>query len=110
MYFNNVKVQSEIVIGIDELNQTINTAAFTVEQVNAQVGPGFDNIVSLRGINYSEDDGGNWMGIDYVQLNPIPQPVFPLDVGQDDDGWPTGDGGVINASFVQENGTINELP
>ena len=76
VYFNNVKVQSEIVIGIDQLNQTINTAAFTVEELNAQVGPGFDNIVTLRGISYSEDDGGNWMGIDYVQLIQVqPAPV-----------------------------------
>jgi hypothetical protein len=32
-------------------------------------GPGFDNVVSLKGINYNADGGGNWMGIDYVQLN-----------------------------------------
>ena len=50
------------------------------------------------------------MGIDYVQLDPISQPVFPLAIGLDDDGWPVGDGGGINASFVQENGTINDLP
>jgi hypothetical protein len=31
------------------------------------LGP--DNIVSLRGINFNADGGGNWMGIDYVQLN-----------------------------------------
>ncbi len=37
--------------------------------MNAQLGPGFDNIVSLRGISYDADGGGNWMGIDYIQLN-----------------------------------------
>ena len=37
--------------------------------VNARTGLGFDNIVSLRGINYNGSGGGNWMGIDYVQLN-----------------------------------------
>jgi len=109
VYFNNVKVQSEIVIGIDELNQTINTAAFTVEQVNAEVGPGYDNIVSLRGINYSEDDGGNWMGIDYVQLSQVLPAPFPWSVGKDDNGWPVGDGGGANTTFVQETGS-NELP
>ena len=49
------------------------------------------------------------MGIDYVELNPIPQPVFPLEIGKDDDGWPEGDGGGANTTFVQETGT-NDLP
>src|SRR5262245_24131369 len=30
--------------------------------------------------------------------------------GKDDNGWPAGDGGGANASFVQENGSINQLP
>ena len=110
VYFNNELVQEEIVIYPEDLDTDFTTPPFTLESVHAKVGPGFDNIITLKGINYGADGGGNWMGIDYVQLNPIPQPVFPLDVGQDDDGWPTGDGGGINASFVQENGTINELP
>jgi hypothetical protein len=47
--------------------------------VNAQLGLGADNIASLRGINYSAAGGGNWMVIDYVQLNPpgaTPPPTF----------------------------------
>jgi len=40
-----------------------------VASVNAQVGLGFDNIVTLKGIDYSANGGGNWMGIDYVRLN-----------------------------------------
>ena len=52
------------------------TPEFSLASVDAQVGPGFDNIVSLRGINYNGDGGGNWMGIDYVQLNPV-TPVTP---------------------------------
>ncbi|MDC0325351.1 hypothetical protein OAM01_01175, partial [bacterium] len=109
VYVNNVQVQSEIVIGVDELNTTYNTAPFTVAQVNAMAGPGFDNIVSLRGINYSEDGGGGWMGFDYVQLSPIVPAPFPWSVGRDDNGWPAGDGGGANATFVQEAG-VNELP
>src|SRR5215475_11721732 len=31
-------------------------------------------------------------------------------VGRDDDGWPMGDGGGPNTSFVQENGSISPLP
>ena len=46
------------------------------------------------------------MGIDYVQLDQdaevIPPPVFPWSVGRDDNGWPVGDGGGPNATFVQE--------
>jgi len=109
VYFNNVLVQEQIVIGIEQLNQTVNTPPFTLAKVNAQVGPGFDNIVSLRGINYNADGGGNWMGIDYVQLNPVVPAPFPWDVGMDDNGWPVGDGGGANASFVQEAG-VNDLP
>ncbi len=109
VYVNNVKVQNEVVIRPEQLNQTINTAPFTVGQVNAGVGPGFDNIVSLRGISYNADGGGNWMGVDYIQLNPVLPAPFPWDVGRDDDGWPAGNGGGANATFVQEAGT-NLLP
>jgi hypothetical protein len=110
VYFNNELVQEEIVIFPENLDTDYTTPPFTLESVGAEVGPGFDNIITLKGINYNGDGGGNWMGIDYIQLDPIPQPVFPLAIGLDDDGWPVGDGGGINASFVQENGTINDLP
>ena len=41
---------------------------------------------------------------------PAPPPVLLWACGKDDDGWPAGDGGGPNASFVQENGTISPLP
>ena len=50
------------------------------------------------------------MGIDYVKLNPVNSSPFPWAVGKNDDGWPLGDGGGPNASFVQENGVLNPLP
>jgi len=109
VYFNNVKVLPEVVVRTEQLNRTISTPPFTLSQVNAQLGPGFDNIVSLRGISYNADGGGNWMGFDYVQLNPVVPAPFPWSVGKDDNGWPIGDGGGVNATFVQEAG-INELP
>lgn len=109
VYVNGVKVQNEIVIRADALNRTIFTAPFTLAQVNAQVGPGPDNIVSLRGINYNADGGGNWMGFDYVRLDPVLPPPFPLDCGMDDNAQPGGVGGGPNTSFVQEAGT-NPLP
>lgn len=110
IYFNGVLIQPEIVIRNEQLDFDYTTAPFTLASVNAGVGPGFDNIVHLKGINYSAEGGGAWMGIDYVALDPMPTPIFPLAIGRDDDGWPTGNGGGENATFVQENGTINELP
>jgi hypothetical protein len=74
------------------------------------MGPGFDNIVSLRGISYSASGGGDSMGIDYVRLSAHPRVTFPWAVGRDDDDWPFGNGGGPNTSFVQENGAINPLP
>jgi hypothetical protein len=69
VYINGILVQTQIVIRAAQLNTPFTTPPFRLDQVNAQTGPGFDNIVSLKGINYNNDGGGNWMGIDYVQLN-----------------------------------------
>jgi hypothetical protein len=69
VYFNGVLVQPEIVIRPAQVNTDYTTPQFSLASVNAQTGPGFDNIVSLRGVNYSADGGGSWMGIDYVQVN-----------------------------------------
>jgi hypothetical protein len=69
VYFNGVLVQPEIVIRPAQIFTDYTTPQFSLTNVNAQLGPGSDNIVSLRGVNYSADGGGNWMGIDYVQLN-----------------------------------------
>lgn len=114
VYFNGVMVQPEIVVRPPQLNVAFKSAQFSLASVNAGVGPGFDNIVTLKGINYDSEGGGNWMGVDYVQLNKetnvIPVAVFPWSVGSDDDGWPVGDGGGANATFVQESGTANALP
>src|SRR5262249_47023149 len=114
IYFNGILVQSQLLIRPAQFGVDYTTPQFTLADVHAQVGPGFDNIVSLKGINYNADGGGNWMGVDYVQLNHptdrIPPPVFPWSVGKDDDGWPVGDGGGTNTTFVQENGVVNPLP
>ena len=110
VYFNGVLVQTQVVIRPAQLGQAITTPRFTAASVNARVGPGFDNIVTLKGINYSASNGGNSIGFDYVQLNPFPHVTFPWAVGRDDNGWPFGDGGGPNTSFVQENGNINPLP
>jgi hypothetical protein len=114
VYFNGVLVQPEILIRTPQLGKDYTTPHFTLSSVNAVIGSGFDNIVTIRGINYSASGGGNRLGIDYVQLNPVttpvPAPVLPWAVGIDDNAWPQGDGGGADTSFVQENGTTNPLP
>jgi hypothetical protein len=110
LYFNDVQLQSEIIVTSADLDFDYTIGPFTLASVNAQTGPGWDNIVTLQGVNHSADGGGAWMGIDYIDLDPVPQPVFPWAVGKADMGWPTGTGGGPNANFVQENGTLNDLP
>ncbi len=69
VYVNNVQVQSEIVIREAQIGQKYDTEPFTLADVNAEVGSGYDNIITLKGVNYNAEGGGNWMGIDYVQLS-----------------------------------------
>ena len=71
VYVNNVLVQPEVVIRPEQLGQTYNTDPFTLAEVNAEVGLGYDNIITLKGVNYNAEGGGNWMGIDYVQLSKV---------------------------------------
>jgi hypothetical protein len=80
VYFNGILVGPEVIIRPAELDIDYTTPLFTLASVGAEIGPGFDNIVSLRGINYNADTGGNWMGIDYVQLDsqPVPEPSSAL--------------------------------
>ncbi len=118
VYFNGLPIQSEIVVRSTNLNTKYITAQFSLASVDAKVGPGFDNIVSLKGVNHNADGGGNWMGFDFVKLeanvvNPTnAPPALPLlwTCGLRDNGWPTGTGGGAKTSFVQENGSINPLP
>ena len=72
VYFNGVLVQTQILIRAAQLDVDYTTPLFSLASVNAQVGPGFDNIVSLKGVSYLAEGGGNWMGIDYVQLTSTP--------------------------------------
>lgn len=76
IYFNGNLVGVETIVRPVDLNVVFTTPQFTLADVNAQIGPGFDNYVELRGINYNASGGGNWMGSDYVALDatPIPEP------------------------------------
>jgi len=114
VYFNGVLVQPQIVIRPPQIDVDYTTPQFTLASVNAEVGPGTDNIVTLRGTAYTGSGGGAWMGIDYVQLNQettaIPSPAYPWGVGRDDGAWTAGTGGGTNATFALGTGTVNALP
>ena len=78
-YGVEVRVNGELVMG--ELLITpalLNTVQTTPEFLAGDVGlaPGADNILELTGINHNADGGGNWMGMDFHQLEvePIPEP------------------------------------
>ena len=76
VYFNNILVGSQVVIRPANLGTTYTTNPFSLASVGAVTGAGADNIVSLKGISYNAEGGGNWMGVDYVQLDTavIPEP------------------------------------
>src|SRR5262249_43896839 len=53
VYFNGVLVMPELVIRPAQLEVDYTTQPFSLASVNAQTGPGADNILSLRGYDYS---------------------------------------------------------
>jgi hypothetical protein len=120
IWINGVQLTSEIVISNAVLSPTQFTSPLvSLASVNAQVGLGFDNIVSLKGINHNADGGGNWMGIDAASLtatvvNPTnAPPALPLlwTCGLHDNGWPQGGtSGGAQTVFVQETGSVSPLP
>lgn len=124
VFVNGLMIQPEIIVyQTNGFTTNYTTAQFSLASVNAQVGPGYDNIVSLKGVNHSADGGGSWMGIDYVKLDatvfsPTNAPAaLPLlwTCGLHDNGWPfnattPGTGGGANANYVQETGAVTPLP
>ena len=80
VYFNGILVMPQVVIRPGEIDRDFTTPLFSQGTVNAVRGPGADNIVSLVGTNFNGAAGGNWMGVDFVQLNaePVPEPSSAL--------------------------------
>jgi len=77
VYVNGNLLMPEMIISNLELNTVITTPAIDAFSLGINSGAGFDNIVELRGVNYSADGGGAWMGIDYTSLDasqPVPEP------------------------------------
>ena len=73
VWVDGAQVEAEQLVTPALLDTDFTTASFTFDP--SEFGPGFDHYVELRGINYNSSGGGNWMGIDYVQLNiNVPEP------------------------------------
>lgn len=72
VYFNGIQVGEETIIRADAFGAINETAPFSLEDVNGEIGEGFDNYVELRGISYSAEGGGSWMGVDHVSLQQLP--------------------------------------
>jgi len=67
-YFNEVLIMPEVEVTSAGLNVILTSAEVSLGSVNAQFGPGGDNIIRLRGLNKNAEGGGNWMGMDYHAL------------------------------------------
>lgn len=76
IYVNGVLVMPQVILRPVDLDRDITSPLFSQASVNLVRGPGPDNIVTLKGISYNATGGGNWMGVDYVQLDsqPVPEP------------------------------------
>lgn len=82
LYFNGILVAPQVIVRPADVagnGTSYTTAWFSLASVNAVTGPGADNIVSLKGINYSAEGGGAWMGVDYIKLDSqVPEPSSAL--------------------------------
>jgi len=74
---NGIQVLPQVIIRPADLDFDYTSAQFKLSDVNIQTSAGADNIVSLIGTNFNNEGGGNWMGVDYVQLDAqvIPEPT-----------------------------------
>ena len=71
VFFNGNQIAEETLIRAADFGVINETPPFTLEDVNGEVGEGFDNYVELRGVPYNNEGGGNWMGIDHVSLHQL---------------------------------------
>src|SRR6185295_16524888 len=96
VFFNGKMIQPELIVYQNNGFATnYTTAQVSLASVDAKLGPGWDNVLSLKGVNHNADGGGNWMGLDYVKLDATvfsptnPPPALPLawTCGLKDNGW-----------------------
>jgi hypothetical protein len=74
--FNGTTIYPETIIRPADLGKIFTSAEFTAADVGAIAGPGGDNVIHLRGLNFNDSGGGNWMGLDYhaLEIMPVPEP------------------------------------
>ncbi len=58
------------------VNTVTQSMEFTAADVGFVGGAGGDNQITLTGVNYSAEGGGNWMGMNYhhLEVMPVPEP------------------------------------
>lgn len=58
------------------VGQYIVSTEFSAGDAGLVGGAGADNVLTLTGINYNDDGGGNWMGMDHhlLEIMPVPEP------------------------------------
>ena len=76
--FNGHVILAEIVIRPADLNTVITTEPVTLSSVEAQLGPGGDNVIWLHGGLMADEGGGNWMGMDYHALEVNDEVASPV--------------------------------
>lgn len=69
VYINGNLVRPEEIIRPAQFDVDFTSTPKKLSEVGVVTGAGADNIVTLKGINYSGAGGGNWLGIDYVKVD-----------------------------------------
>lgn len=74
---NGTEILPEVVVRPGDLGTLLTTAEFSAADVGLVSGAGADNVLTLTGVNYSGDGGGNWMGLDYhhLETSVVPEPA-----------------------------------
>ena len=78
VFFNGVLIAPERIVRAAELNTIFTSDPISLGEVGAVFGPGGDNVVLVHGINYNDDGGGNWMGMDYHHLEVNQDPAVEV--------------------------------
>ncbi|MBP7949439.1 MAG: hypothetical protein KA004_07265 [Verrucomicrobiales bacterium] len=76
VYINGLKVRNEEIIRAPQLNTKFTSTPMKLSEVGIVGGASADNIVTLKGVSYNGAGGGNWMGVDYVQVDIDSSPLI----------------------------------
>ena len=68
--FNGTEILPETIVRPADIG-LVTTDPFTLGSVGAIFGDGGDNVLTLTGVNFNDDGGGNWMGINSHELTAL---------------------------------------